>query len=459
MVNQSTLTDLLQAALHHGGDFAEIFLENTLFTHIFLEAKRIEKIESGRLVGAGIRVLKGEATSFAYTNDLSEDGLFAASRRVAAAVKGAGRDTVIDLRREEWKAFPVEQRPDEVDLGKKVTVVELADTTARALDPRIKQVRSGYRDIIQKITVANSEGGLAEDERIRTSLTVEVVAEAGGIIQTGRETVAGIKGFEIFNGRGAVHVARTAGTRALLMLDADRAPAGCMTVILAGESGGTMIHEACGHGLEADLVQKGMSVYGGRVGELVASPLITVVDDATLEGKYGSFAYDDEGVPAQQTVLIEKGILKDYMYDRLSARRHNRVSTGNGRREGYNYLPIPRMTNTFVQPGDSDPQEIVNSTDKGILVRRMGGGQVNTTNGDFVFQVQEGYLVEKGKVTRPVRGATITGNGPEALRRVDMVGNDLHFDVGICGKGQLACVADGQPTLRIPELVVGGVLQ
>ncbi|HOV43818.1 MAG TPA: TldD/PmbA family protein, partial [Syntrophothermus lipocalidus] len=252
-------------------------------------------------------------------------------------------------------------------------------------------------------------------------------------------------------------VARKAAKRALLMLEARPCPAGRMPVVMSSEAGGTMVHEACGHGLEADLVQKGLSVYRGKLGQKVASECVSVIDDATLPGNYGSFCFDDEGVKAVRKVLIDRGVLVEYMYDRLTARKENRQSTGNGRRESYQYKPIPRMTNTFIAPGRDDPESIVKSTSRGLLVRKMGGGQVNTTNGDFVFEVQEGYIIENGEIKYPVRGATLIGNGPEALNNIDMVGSDLEFAIGQCGKdGQGVPVSDAQPTIRIRELTVGG---
>jgi TldD protein len=290
-------------------------------------------------------------------------------------------------------------------------------------------------------------------------LAINAVAVEKDIIQTGYESAGGNVGYELFQKINPVELGEKAAKRALLMLSARPAPAGRMTVVMAGEAGGTMIHEACGHGLEADLVQKQLSVYANKKGQKVASELITVIDDATLPGKYGSFSFDDEGNYSQQTVLIEKGVLKDYLYDYLTAKKENRASTGNGRRESYQHRPLPRMTNTFIAPGDTDPEEIISSTKKGLFVKKMGGGQVNTTTGDFVFDVTEGYLIENGIITSPVRGATLTGNGPEVLLKVDMVGNDLGFAIGTCGKdGQGVPVADAQPTIRIPELIVGGLL-
>jgi TldD protein len=252
-------------------------------------------------------------------------------------------------------------------------------------------------------------------------------------------------------------VAEMAARRSRLMLSARKAPMGRMPVVLSSEAGGTMIHEAIGHGLEADLAQQGLSVFSEKVGEKVASPLITVVDDPTLPQRRGSYAFDDEGVPSRKTVLVQDGILKGYLYDRLTAMKDGTGSTGNGRRESYRNKPIPRMSNTLILPGTSKPEEIIRSVEKGLLVRKMGGGQVNTVNGDFVFEVSEGYLIENGYVTEPIRGAILTGNGPQVLREIDRVGDDLGFGIGTCGKeGQGVPVSDAQPTLRIPEIVVGG---
>jgi TldD protein len=264
-------------------------------------------------------------------------------------------------------------------------------------------------------------------------------------------------GFELFDLHPPEEVAEVATKRSLLMLSSRKAPMGSMAVVLSSEAGGTMIHEAIGHGLEADLAQQGLSVYSNKVGEKVASSLITVVDDPTLPQRRGSYPFDDEGVPSQRTLLVENGILKGYLYDRLTALKDGVQSTGNGRRESYHHKPIPRMSNTMIVPGKMKPEEIIRSVEKGLFVKKMGGGQVNTVNGDFVFEVSEGYLIEKGSVSEPVRGAILIGNGPQVLKEIDRVGDDLGFGIGTCGKdGQGVPVGDAQPTLRIPELVVGG---
>jgi TldD protein len=287
-----------------------------------------------------------------------------------------------------------------------------------------------------------------------------VVAAGNGVIQTGYEPVGGLTGMELFEREPLDAAAERAARRAVMMLAARKAPAGRMPVVLSSEAGGTMIHEAVGHGLEADLAQSGLSVYSGKIGQQIASPLITVVDDATLPGRRGSFLVDDEGTPAQRTVLVERGVLRTYLYDRLTALKDGARSTGNGRRESYRHRPIPRMTNTMILPGETRPADILRSTPKGLYVRKMGGGQVNTVNGDFVFEVSEGYLIENGRIGEPVRGATLVGNGPAVLQSIDLIGSDLGFSIGTCGKdGQGSPVSDAQPTLRIPEITVGGEVE
>lgn len=460
MLDKKMFDDILDTALMRGGNFGEIFLERKEATVIGCEADKIERVSSGLDAGAGIRVNAGDNTFYAYTNDLSREGLMRIARAVADSVVNGQSEIVRD------RCCPkpvgeqvIKLRPDAVEVGAKVDLVWRANRTARGEDERIVQVTVSYGDVIQKVFIRNSEGLYVEDERVRTRFIVNVVALERGMIQTGYEAAGGFCGLELFEGKLTEELANKAASRALQLLSAKNAPTGKMVVVMASEAGGTMVHEACGHGLEADLIQKKLSVYADKIGEKVASDLVTVVDDATLTGKYGSYRFDDEGVAGQKTVLIENGILREYMYDRLCALREGRKSTGNGRRESYQDRPIPRMTNTYIAPGEHEPETIIQETRKGLLVKKMGGGQVNTTNGDFVFDVAEGYLIENGKVGPLVRGATLTGNGPRVLGIVDMVGNDQGFAIGTCGKdGQGVPVSDAQPTIRIPELVVGGVL-
>ena len=469
MIAKEDLAEVLQVAVKNG-DFAEIYIEKSSQNRVSMEAGKIERVISGRDEGAGIRVIKGDNTAYGYTTDLTKEGLMELARQVAGGLGEPGREAkagekaatpIVFEQRESPVSLPVEQRPDEVSIDQKVALVLEAERAARAKDEKlIRQVSVGYADTIQQVVIANSDGVYVEDERVRSRLVVHVVASDGKVIQTGYESAGGTKGFELFAEEKAADLGRRAAERALLMLKARPAPAGRMAVVISGEAGGTMIHEACGHGLEADLVQKNLSVYAGRKGEKVASELVTVIDDGTIPGKYGSFSFDDEGTIAQRNVLIEKGILRNYMYDRITAQRDGVKPTGNGRRESFRHRPIPRMSTTYLAPGDDSPEEIIRETKEGLFVRRMGGGQVNTTTGDFVFEVLEGYLIKDGKIDEPVRGATLTGNGPEVLQKIDRVGNDLGFTIGTCGKdGQGVPVTDAQPTIRIPDLVVGGILE
>ncbi|WP_027357548.1 TldD/PmbA family protein [Desulfofundulus thermocisternus] len=459
MVDERLLKEALDLALASGGDFADIFVEHRRATGIGLEGGKIERVHSGIDMGAGIRVINGDSTAYAYTNDLSREGLLEAARMVSHAARGEKKEYHLDLRRvQPVVEFSIKEPPDTIKPERKVEAVQAADRAARAVDAeKIKQVMVGYGDVVQKVVIANSAGEYVEDERIRTRLMVQVVAAEGPNLQTGYEAVGGLTGFELLEQYRPEAVAEVAARRAVEMLKAREAPTGRMPVVMAGEAGGTMVHEACGHGLEADLVQKKLSVYAGKKGQKVAADIVTVIDDASMAGHYGSYRFDDEGVPARKVTLIEKGELTDYMYDRLTASREGRKSNGHGRRESYQHKPIPRMGNTYIAPGKMDPEKIIREVKNGLLVKKMGGGQVNTTTGDFVFDVAEGYLIQDGEVGPMVRGATLTGNGPEVLRIVEMIGRDLGFTIGTCGKdGQGVPVSDGQPTMAIRELVVGG---
>lgn len=459
MLDKQIIKDVLAKAMSKGGDFADIFIENKRGTGISCEGGKIERVHSGTDIGAGIRVISGESTSYAYTNDLSRQGLTKAAEIVSRAASGTKKDLYIDLTRiKPVVDFEIKERPENIKTEEKVSAVQNADKAAReAGGESIKQVMVGYGDVVQQVIIANSEGDYVEDERIRTRLFVQAVAAENDTIQTGMEIVGSFSGFELLNNFKPEDVAGRAAGRAREMLKAQPAPTGRMPVVMAAQAGGTMVHEACGHGMEADLVQKDLSVYAGKIGEKVASERITVIDDASMADRYGSYRFDDEGVPAQPVTLIENGILKDYMYDRLSARTDNRKSNGHGRRESYQDKPIPRMGNTYIAPGKDDPEKIIKEVGEGLLVKKMGGGQVNTTTGDFVFDVAEGYLIQNGEIGPMVRGATLTGNGPEVLNNVEMVGNDLGFTIGTCGKdGQGVPVSDAQPTMAIKEIIVGG---
>ncbi|HEX4979827.1 MAG TPA: TldD/PmbA family protein, partial [Acidimicrobiales bacterium] len=377
----------------------------------------------------------------------------------AAAARGAGgAPNVVALqRRPVTPAGPVETQPETVPKRDKVSLLERADGAARAASGAVRQVSGAYQDARRRILVANSEGLLAEDDQVRTLLSLSVVASGDTGMQTGTRSVGVTRGFEVFDEVSVEELAADAARQALVKLRARPAPSGEVTVVIPAGTGGVLFHEACGHGLEADLVQKETSVYGGKVGELVASPLVNLVDEP-LRYEWGNYAIDDEGHPAQRSVLIEDGVLTDFMWDWLRARKEGRGQSGNGRRQSYQHLPMVRMTNTSVGNGTEDPAAIIRDTREGVYIAALGGGQVNTATGDFVFGMNEAYLIENGEITEPLRTANLIGNGPEVLRNIDALGNDWAIGrPGMCGKdGQSVPVGHGNPTLRVTRLTVGG---
>ncbi len=458
MVDDEFLQKLLKKALSNGGEYADIFIEHRKTTSIQLEDDKIEKVIEGTIAGIGIRLIYNGKTAYAYSNDFSESVLVDIAATISKAAPVSAKDIVIDMKkRHPDVTFFIKVNPELVPMPMKVDLVKVGNDTARRFDPKIKQVNVIYRDSLQKVRIFTSEGVAAEDERIYTLGLVQVVAVDGAVIQTGYEPVGGLIGFELFDDNPMDAVALKAAERAVMMLKAKRASGGRMPVVISSEAGGTMIHEAIGHGLEADLAQQGVSVYSKKIGQQIASSSITVIDDATLPNKRGSFSFDDEGTPSKKNVLVKDGILLGYMYDKYTAMVDGTLSTGNGRRESYEHKPVPRMTNTFIAPGKLSSDEIIRAVSNGLFVKKMGGGQVNTVTGDFVFEVQEGYILENGNIGEIVRGATLIGNGPEVLKSIDMVASDLGFSIGTCGKdSQGVPVSDAIPTLRIPEIVVGG---
>lgn len=460
MLSKSDLEDIIHAALSKGAEFAEIFIEESRNTTLTCEDNKIEKINSGTDRGAGIRVYANGIFSYVCSNDIEKDSLIKLVDEIPLLAANPSPSKFGGLKPSvSSMPYPIVRRPDEVSIEEKITTVEHANKTAREQSDKIKQVMVRYADSNQAITIANSEGTYIEDQRIRTRYFINVIAAKDNIIQTGYEAPGGSMGFELIALYPPISAAVKAAKRALLMLDAPHSPAGKMTVVLAAEAGGTLIHEACGHALEADFIAKGTSIFKDKIGQKVASEQITVIDDGTLTGNFGSFRFDDEGAPSSRTVLIDKGVLTNYMSDWHSSGMLKIKRTGNGRRESFRNKPVPRMTNTFIDNGKYSADEIIASVKNGLLISRMGGGEVNVTNGDFVFEVTEGYIIEDGQKKNPVRGAILIGNGPKILETIDMVGNDLthkEFQTGVCGKYDHAPVSDGQPTLRIPEIVVGG---
>jgi TldD protein len=458
MISTEAVQSALARALRRGGDFADCFVEQRHAASVAMEDSRVERVQAGTEQGAGIRVVSGLTTAFAYTDDISEPGLLRAADAAAAAAKGSAAATaVVDLRETPTASQAVAVPPDDVDTARKVDLLRRADDAARAAGSDIRQVTTQFAQAVQSILVANSDGTLARDKRTRVRMMIQAIAARGNEVQSGMETPGLAQGFEFFDGDVIERSARDAAERAVLLLDADPAPAGPMPVVLGNGFGGVLFHEASGHGLEADAIAKRASVFAGRVGEMVGSPLVTAVDDGTVDTGWGTLRVDDEGVPTRRNVLIEEGVLTGYMFDRLRARQDGRDSTGNGRRQSYQSIPLPRMTNTFILPGLSTVEELIEATPYGLYAKKLGSGQVNPVTGDFVFAVTEGYLIENGRITRPVRNATIIGNGPAALKKVDMVADDMRLAPGTCGKeGQSVPVSVGQPHLRISELTVGG---
>jgi TldD protein len=459
MIDSAVAQRALGAALQTGGDFAEVFVEDRRTSTARLDDGRIEELTSGRDRGAGIRVARGDTTGFAHTSDLSEAGLRAAAEAAGAAARGGGggvREVTL-ARRDVPGPHDVRVLPEDVPRAAKVELLTRADEAARAEGGAIRQVSASYADSRRQILVANSDGLLASDDQVRTRFMVQAVAAGDTGMQTGYEGPGGTVGFELYDDVDVEDVARTAARRALAMLGARPAPTGRLPVVLRRGAGGVLFHEACGHGLEADLVGKDASVFRGRVGQMVASPLVTLVDDGTYGREWGTSAIDDEGHPARRNVLISEGALTDYMWDFLRARKQGRESSGNGRRQSYQHLPMVRMTNTYVLAGHDDPEEIIRQTPHGVYCVQLGGGQVNTATGDFVFGMTEAYMIENGEVTEPVRAANLIGNGPEVLRAIDAVGSDFDTWAGTCGKdGQGVPVSAGQPTLRVAAMTVGG---
>jgi TldD protein len=460
MIEQSVLEEVLGVAMRTGGEFAEVFAEDRRNSSAVLDDGRVEELTSGRDRGAGIRVVVGDTTGFAHTADLSEMGLIAAAEAAAAAARGGGGGTnVVALtRRSASRGYEIETFPGDVPKAQKVELLLRANDAARSVGDAISQVSVSYGDNRRRILVANSDGLFVEDDTVRTFFAVSCVATGDTGMQTGRESVGHTIGFELFDRYDVDQLARNAADRALTKLAARPAPSGQMPVVIGSGGGGVLFHEACGHGLEADLVSKGASVFRGRVGQQVASKGVTVVDDGTMAREWGNIAIDDEGNPAQRNVLIDDGVLTDYMWDQLRARKEGRSSSGNGRRQSYQNLPMVRMTNTYLLAGTDDPESIIASTPKGVYVKHLGGGQVNTATGDFVFGMTEAYLIEDGKVTEPLREGNLIGNGPEVLQRIDALGNDFAMGPpGTCGKdGQGVPVGDGVPTLRVSSLTIGG---
>ena len=458
MLDRDLVARVLGAAVERGAEHAEIFVESRASTALKLDDRRVEDVASGRDRGAGVRVMSGDKVAYAYTNVLDEPSLIEAAHAARAGLVSSGTSTVSDLRRVEPSvAHPVVRPPLEVGVGEKVGALHAADDEARSAGTEVRQVSASYMDVVQEVLIANTDGVLVEDQRTRVRFAVQVVAARDGVIATGFEAPGHSGGFELLDGRPPAELAAKAAAKALRMLDARPAPAGEFPVVLAPGTGGVLIHEACGHGLEADTLVKDASVYAGRQGERFGSEHVTIVDDASDVGAWGSFGVDDEGTPAQRTILFDRGVLVGHLSDRRSATKIGHPPTGNGRRQSYAHLPIVRMSNTYLLPGPDDADEIIRSVERGVYAATFAGGEVNPATGNFVFGMSEAYMIENGELAYPIRGANLIGNGPAVLDAIDAIGGDFGRKEGVCGKdGQHAPVTNGMSTVLLRLMTVGG---
>ena len=448
----------IKAALTHGGEFADVYVENRISRSIVMEESRFKSAEFGVSQGAGVRVISGDKTGYAFTEELTEEALLRAAEVASYIARGGPSCEPVSIgtptQRQTFGSvkLPLEQIAD----SRRLEIMERANQAALDYDSRISMASINYNDEVRGRVLANSEGVYLSDEQPLLFFIVQTLGVGNGTRHMGRERLSRHAGFEMFDEVSPEEVAQTCARESIAMLDAEDAPAGRMDVVMQNGWGGVLVHEAVGHPLEADNIARGIGAFTGKLGQKVASDVFTMVDDGSLPNMRGTIDWDDEGTQARRNVLIEKGVLRAYMTDILSANQLGLDRTGNGRRESFRFMPIPRMTNTFIDNGDSDPADIVASTESGLYVQSLSGGSVNPITGEFNFTCREAYLIENGQKTTPVKGATLVGNCQQVVSSVDAVGNDLAFGPGICGKGQAAEVSAGQPTLRIRGINVGG---
>ena len=457
MIQEALAQRVLDAALETGGDFSELFVEDTESHALSMLDGKVETASYRRRQGAGVRVLLGEQSAYAYTADLSEGALLETARAAGAILTGkaVAQSQAFDKRRP--AAYAPQIPFAEIDNARRIALLKEGDKAARAVSPEISRVSAGYGDVDQRILVCNSQGVWAEDRRPRARLSFDAVASAGGEYQTGAERPAAGKGFEAFTSIDPAAAGRQAAETAVTMLHAPQCPAGFLPVAIDGGFGGVILHEACVHSLEATSVAKGNSEFCGKLGQKIASEKVTAIDDGTLPGEWGSIRVDDEGNPSQRNVLIEKGILQRYLVDILGSRIMHHPVTGSARRESYQYAPTSRMTNTFFAPGEDDEEEMIATMGEGLFARRMGGGSVNPLTGEFNFAVLEGYWVRNGKILTPVRGAALIGRGADVLLSIDRVGRNMWMGYGMCGSKSGSVPTNvGQPRIRVSGMTIGG---
>ncbi|NCC15127.1 MAG: TldD/PmbA family protein [Clostridia bacterium] len=458
MLSKNVVENTLSAALGTGADFAEIYMEQSKRNTLSVVNGRVEAVQSGLDYGAGIRLFFQNKAIYGFTNDTSEKNLIRIAREAAAAARG---DRVYPL--QGWQKMnlacmnPIRRMPDEVEKKKKAEMLFLASAAAKNYSPLITQTRTGCLDVVKDVFITNTDGLWAEERRVRSRFTVEAIASSAMEKQSGHLGPGGSLGFELYDQIDVEEKAREAARIAVTMLGAKPCPAGRMPVVIDNGFGGVIFHEACGHSLEATAVARNASVFAEKMGQQIASSLVTAIDDGTIPNGWGSAAMDDEGTPTQRNVLIENGILRTYLVDKLNGRRMGAIPTGSSRRESYRFAPTSRMTNTFIDKGQSTTAEMIGNTDFGLYAKQMGGGSVDPATGSFNFAVLEGYMIRGGKIAEPVRGATLIGKGMEVLMKIDMVGDNLARAQGMCGSISGSIPTDvGQPMIRVKEMTVGG---
>nr|WP_307760135.1 metallopeptidase TldD-related protein [uncultured Peptostreptococcus sp.] len=459
MLDKKVVYNVITAAIDSGADFAEIFAEDRINTNLLFSDNKIENAVLGNDFGVGIRLIKGFNTIYAYTNDISENNLISVAKEAARAFKSPSQKKVMDFinRDIEINNTPIKIYPADVELKKKLDILRHSHDIMLNYDEIIVQASSAYADSDQKILIANSEGLFERDRRVRTRIMQNAVASYNGDIQSGSSSPGAAMGFEFFDTIDVDDIAKEAARVAVTMAKSPYAPSGKMPVIMDNAFGGVLFHEACGHGLEAEFVSKNSSVYAGKLGEKIASDLVTAIDDGTIKNQWGSSNIDDEGTPTQRNVLIENGVLKSYLVDNLNGKRMGMKSTGSARRQSYKYAPTSRMNNTFIDKGNSSFEEMVSGVDFGLYAAKLGGGSVDVVTGEFNFAVMEGYIIKNGKIDHSVKGASLVGTGLEVLKNIDMVGKDLKLAEGVCGASSGSIPAGvGQPQVRIKGLTVGG---
>ncbi len=458
MLEKSVIERVINTALDSQADFAEVLIEDKKQSSIMMQSNTVEQAVNQIIFGIGIRVAKGYNSVYGYTNSAKEEDLIQLASDLAKSFQGERvRENIALGELKQGSKHSIKKMPDTVDMKEKVTIVKRANKAAREYSEEIKQVSVSYMDYVQNVWVASSEDIYVTDQRVRTRLGIHSVANDGKDMQSGFNGPGGLYGFEFYETFSVEEAAQEASRVAVTMLHADECPSGVMPVVIDNGFGGVIFHEACGHSLEATSVAKNASVFSGKKGDQIANPIVTAIDDGTIENAWGSANFDDEGRPQEKRVLIKDGVLNTYMIDYLNGKRMNEHSTGSGRRESYRFAPTSRMSNTYIDNGESTFDEIIANTEYGLYAKKMGGGSVNPSTGDFNFAVMEGYLIRDGKIAEPVKGATLVGTGKDALMKIDMVGNNLLRAQGMCGSLSGSIPTDvGQPTLRVSSMTVGG---